>query len=52
MVKDSSQNALVRFFQRAGKTGLHMSQQAFSKARQKIQWEALLEMFQADVEGS
>jgi hypothetical protein len=52
MVKDSAQNALAHFFQRAGKAGLHMSQQAFSKARQKIRWEALQEMFQTSVEGS
>jgi hypothetical protein len=52
MVKDSTQNALSRFFQRAGKADIHMSQQAFSKARQKIRWEALQEMFQAGVEGS
>jgi hypothetical protein len=29
-----------------------MSRQAFSKARQKIRWEALREMFQTSVEGS
>ena len=52
MVKDSTQNALARFFQRAGKDDIHMSQQAFSKARQKIKWEALEEMFQTSVDGS
>jgi hypothetical protein len=52
MVKESSPNALSRFFQWAGKADIHMSQQAFSKARQKIRWEALQELFQASVEGS
>ena len=52
MVKDSTQNAPARFFQRAGKDDIHMSQQAFSKARQKIKWEALEEMFQTSVDGS
>jgi hypothetical protein len=41
MVKESSQNALSRFFQRAGKAGLQMSRQAFSKTRQKLRREAL-----------
>jgi hypothetical protein len=52
MVKDSSQNALSRFFQQAGKADIHMGQQAFSKARQKIRWEAPQELFQGSVEGS
>jgi ribosome-associated toxin RatA of RatAB toxin-antitoxin module len=52
MVKASSQNALERFFPQVGKTSVHMSQQAFSTARQKIRWEALEELFQASVEGS
>jgi hypothetical protein len=36
MVKESSQNALERFFPKVGKEHIHMSQQAFSAARQKI----------------
>jgi hypothetical protein len=52
MVKESTQNALSRFFQRAGKPHIQMSRQAFSKARQKICWEALQELFQGSVEGS
>jgi hypothetical protein len=52
MVKESSQNALSRFFPRIGKGHIHMSQQAFSAARQKIKWEALQELFQASVAGS
>jgi hypothetical protein len=52
LVKESSQNARSRFFQRAGKGHIHISQQAFSAARQKIKWEALQELFQASVTGS
>jgi hypothetical protein len=52
LVKESSQNALSRFFQRVGNGHIHMSQQAFSAARQKIKWEAFQELFQASVTGS
>jgi ribosome-associated toxin RatA of RatAB toxin-antitoxin module len=52
MIKESSQNALERFFPRIGKMHVHMSQQAFSAARQKIKWEAFRELFQASVTGS
>jgi hypothetical protein len=52
MVKASSQNALERFFPQAGKADVHMTQQAFSAARQKIKWEAFEELLQASVEGS
>jgi hypothetical protein len=52
MVKESTQNALSRFFQQTGKTGLSMSRQAFSKARQKIRREAREEMFHTSVLGS
>ena len=51
MVKESSQNALERFFPKI-KEAVHMSQQAFSLARQKVRWEAFLELFQASVRGS
>ena len=51
-VKESSQNALECFFPKAGKGHIPMSQQAFSAARQKIQWEALEELFQTGVSGS
>jgi hypothetical protein len=51
MVKESSQNALERFFPKL-KEAVHMSQQAFSLARQKVRWEAFLELFQASVRGS
>jgi hypothetical protein len=51
MVKESSQNALERFFPKL-KEATHMSQQAFSQARQKVKWEAFRELFQASVRGS
>ena len=44
MVKESSQNALERFFPKI-KEAVHMSQQAFSLARQKVKWEAFEELF-------
>jgi hypothetical protein len=51
MVKESSQNALERFFPKI-KEATHMSQQAFSLARQKVKWEAFRELFEASVQGS
>jgi hypothetical protein len=51
MVKESSQNALERFFPKLGEA-TQMSQQAFSLARQKIKWEAFEELFRASVKGS
>jgi len=44
MIKESSQNALERFFKMNGEDTF-MTQQAFSLARQKIKWEAFREMF-------
>ena len=44
MVKESSQNALERYFDKIGEDTF-MSQQAFSLARQKIKWQAFLELF-------
>jgi hypothetical protein len=44
MIKESSQNALERFFAMNGEETF-MTQQAFSLARQKIKWEAFREMF-------
>jgi len=52
MVKESTQNALERVFPQLKKENLRMSQQAFSKARQKIKWEAFEELFQTSVHGS
>jgi hypothetical protein len=51
MVKESSQNALERFFPKM-KEATHMSQRAFSLARQKVKREAFQELFQASVRGS
>ncbi|MDR0760426.1 MAG: transposase, partial [Treponema sp.] len=51
MVKESSRNALERFFPKLNEA-THMSQQAFSLARQKLKWEAVEELFRASVEGS
>jgi hypothetical protein len=50
-VKESSQNALERFFPKIKETA-HMSRQAFSMARQKVKREAFRELFQASAEGS
>jgi len=44
MIKESSQNAIERFFMKTGTTG-HMTQQAFSLARQKIKWQAFRMLF-------
>ena len=52
LAKESTQNALERVFPQLKKENLHMSQQAFSKARQKIKWEAFEELFQTSVIGS
>jgi hypothetical protein len=52
LVKESSQTALERAFPRLQKEHLHMTQQAFSAARQKIRWEAVEELHGATVEGS
>jgi hypothetical protein len=51
MVKESTQNALERFFPKI-KEATHMSQQAFSQARQKVKPEAFRELFQASLKGS
>ena len=49
MIKESSQNALERFFAMKGED-TYMTQQAFSLARQKIKWEAFRELFDHGVE--
>ena len=50
MVKSSTQTCLDRFFEMIGQDDVHMSQQAFSEARQKIRWEAFRELFLAIVD--
>jgi hypothetical protein len=49
MIKESSQNALERYFGKLGEA-VRMSQQAFSEARKKLKWEAFRELFEATVE--
>ena len=49
MLKQSTQTALDRYFDLIGKEGMHMSQQAFSEARQKLKWEACRELMDASV---
>jgi hypothetical protein len=49
MIKESSQNALERFFEKIGED-IYLSQQAFSEARQKLKWEAFRELFDITVE--
>jgi hypothetical protein len=49
MIKESSQNALERYFGKPGEV-THMSQQAFSQARQKLRWQALREIFETTVQ--
>jgi hypothetical protein len=44
MIRESSQNALERYFRMNGED-IYMTQQAFSLARQKIKWEAFRELF-------
>jgi hypothetical protein len=45
MVKSSIQNCLDKFFEMTGHEEIHMSQQAFSEARQKIRWESFKDLF-------
>jgi hypothetical protein len=51
MIKESSQNALERYFDKNGQDTF-MSQQAFSLARQKIKWEAFRELYDLTVNAS
>jgi hypothetical protein len=45
MVKSSIQTCLDRFLELIGQEDLHMTQQSFSEARQKIKWEAFQDLF-------
>jgi len=49
MVKTSIQVALDRFFKEIDQEEIHMSQQAYSKAREKINWEAFRWLFREGV---
>jgi hypothetical protein len=49
MIKESSQNALERYFKKTGED-LYLSRQAFSEARQKLEWEVFRELFEIAAE--
>jgi hypothetical protein len=49
MIKESSQNALERYFGKLGEA-VYMSQQAFSETRKKLKWQAFRELFETTVE--
>jgi hypothetical protein len=51
MIKESSQNALERYFGKPGEA-VHMSRQAFSEARKKLRWQAFRELFETTVEAA
>ena len=50
MVKNSTQTCLDRFFDLIGLEDVHMTQQSFSEARQKIRWEAFQYLFKSIVD--
>ena len=50
LVRSSTQTCLDRFFEMIGQVDVHMSQQSFSEARQKVKWEAFQELFVALVD--
>jgi hypothetical protein len=45
MVKGSIQTCLDAFFEKTGQEDVHMAEQSFSEARQKLRWEAVRELF-------
>jgi hypothetical protein len=47
MVKSSIQTCLDRYFEKTCQEDMHMTQQSFSEAREKIKWEAFRELFRA-----
>jgi len=51
MLKQSTQTSLDSYFDLIGRIDMHMSQQAFSEARQKLKWEACRELMDASVSG-
>ena len=50
MIKSSTQTCLDNFFEMIGREDIHMTQQSFSEARQKINWEAFRELLKTVVE--
>lgn len=49
-IKSSTQTVLETFFDLIGMPDIHMSEQSFSEARQKIKWEAFRELMDFSVE--
>jgi hypothetical protein len=49
MIKSSIQNCLDSYFERTGQLDIHMKEQSFSEARQKIKWEAFRDLFKTIV---
>ena len=49
LVKSSIQTSMDSFFEMVGGDEMHMTQQSFSEARDKIRWEAFRELFRAIV---
>lgn len=49
MLKQSTQTALDHFFDLTEECAIHMSQQSFSEARQKLRWEACRELMDVSV---
>ena len=45
LVRSSIQTCLDRFFEMTGQDDVHMAQQSFSEARDKVRWEAFRELF-------
>ena len=50
MIKSSTQACLDRFFDLIGVEDVHMTQQSFSEARQKIRWEAFQHLFKVIID--
>jgi len=50
MIRSSIQTCLNSFFKDIGLTDVHMTQQSFSEARQKIRWQAFRELFLDNVD--
>ena len=50
LIKSSAQTCLDRFFELLGHEDVHMTQQSFSEARQKIRWEAFQDLFKTIVD--
>jgi len=50
LVKSSIQTCLDRFFELLRQEDVHMTQQSFSEARQKIRWEAFQDLFKTIVD--